>query len=297
MRPKTTAGILAILAIVANAAGCSNEPTVVEQTVPARSSEASTTIIDPLERIGTESTRSAEPSSPLVPQATEGNTEPPNITALQEATGDRRPIRRERPTPWPSTTSKREATGTTGREPASSAPSTAAGPIFGPDDQACLPVEASEEMITDWLAEADQQSKLNALQCMTPDARKRLYFLSPEARWLGEEQLNCIWQGVESIWTSKEKPSIVEGEDIGQLSTEIVRAYCIENKGYASGHPYISDPIVRADLAAMYCLVDSLGGPTEFTAWMVEDPLALSELEEALDGDGDGECGISEPIG
>ena len=150
-------------------------------------------------------------------------------------------------------------------------------------------------MITDWLAGADEKSRVDTLQCMSPNGQKTLYSVSPEAEWLSEEELNCIWEGVRSIWTSTTEPGIPEVHDRGQLATEIVRAYCINKKGDTARAAYINDPAISTELAAMYCMVDTIGGPAEFTAWMVQDPWALFDIEAAVRGEG--KCGmVNQPV-
>ena len=166
--------------------------------------------------------------------------------------------------------------------------------MLSSEDQTCLPEGTDKETIADWLAETDEISRVDTLQCMSTNGQKTLYSLSLEAEWLSEEELNCTWEGVGTIWTSREKAPITEGQNMGRLATEIVRAYCINNSETGET-AYINDPVVRMELEAMYCMVDAIGGPTEFTAWMVEDPSALFDIEEALTGEG--ECGVSEPVG
>ena len=282
---RKAAATVVLAAALSVAAACGSQPTVVPQPTATLASLESIATIETV--TGTSAKRSS--AAPATPTARS-----PVTTRAKEGTRVPLVIPQMTPTP-PATEAPAKTVLAPEPTPADPSPKTAPTDLLDADDQACLPDGLTEQGIINWLATTDQDSRSIVVQCMSENGQRRMYSLSPDARWLGPNELTCVWKAVGSFWTTDREPVIVDGQDMANLATDIVRAYCINNRrGEAEEIAYIDDLLIRMDLATIYCMVDTIGGPAEFASWMVENPRAMYDMKEALNGEG--ECGWGEPV-
>ena len=283
-----------LLIALTTVAACDSEPVAVHETTAVPPTPSETTPLDNLATIppdrgpvGAGPTDGAQtPEQDATPvRGTATGVEPTREPLVIKRSTTEVPAGREEMTATPVDPMERE---TDDQDPANE------DMVLSSDDQACVPDTLGQQAIADWIAAASDNARTAAIACMSEDGRRTMYTLSDEAAGLSEEEAGCTWEGTRRAWTTPENTAGGDGPETRRMTTAIIRSYCTTaNRGANTpGVAHIADPALRDEMRAIYCMVDNIGGPAEFAAWMAQDPWAQQDLEDALSGQG--ECGISE---
>ena len=98
--------------------------------------------------------------------------------------------------------------------------------------------------------------------------------------------MDCIWRGLKPIWKAPAQQQPDTMDDAAAIAESIIRGYCIQNASSTVDVPLqIDDALIRGELDALYCMVEQAGGPYKFAIWMIEDPLAIADLDALVDGE------------
>ena len=290
MNIRTTTTVLISAAILLSAAiGCGTEQTTGNRGQPG-------TDLPPQRELATLIPLAAT-TSMLTPYGTGAGRVGESMTTVTErapATTAEQPRRADqtteltvtRPEPTPTATPQQEqapewpvtpSTTTTSDEPDK----------LSHKDQACLNKQPhNAQSVVRWAEQADRNAVREATKCLSDKGKFEIYLLREANSGLTGRQMDCIWRGLKPIWEApaQQQPDTVD--DAAAIAESIIRGYCIQNASSTVDVPIqIDDALIQGELDALYCMVEQAGGPYKFAIWMIEDPLAIADLDALVDGE------------
>lgn len=188
----------------------------------------------------------------------------------------------------PEIASERRETGTQSQPPGTDEISDR----YSEQDLACLPPRANTAAaLAGRVAQMSSGARAQLNQCLSEDGELQLHLIEQANSLLTQGELECIWRGIRPL----DKAVTIEpvpGDDVTTTPIhEIIQGYCTRSDGNsATPGIYIESASLRAQVEALYCLVDITGGAAEFSEWLVgNQENAIQAINEAARGEG--QCG------